>query len=113
MWSTPCTRSPAAEGTGSQGRKLDLLTGLLAQATPLEGRYLLRLVTRNLRLGIGTPTILDALADRARRRPEATGRLWSGRTTSAATSAWWRPRWSAAASTPWRGCGSGRVTRRG
>jgi DNA ligase-1 len=51
-----------AEGTGSQGRKLDLLTGLLTQATPLEGRYLLRLVTRNLRLGIGTPTILDALA---------------------------------------------------
>ena len=51
-----------AEGTGSQGRKLDLLTGLLGQATPLEGRYLLRLVTSNLRLGIGTPTILDALA---------------------------------------------------
>jgi DNA ligase-1 len=52
----------AAEGPGSQGRKLDLLAGLLAQATPLEARYLLRLVTGNLRLGIGTPTILDALA---------------------------------------------------
>jgi DNA ligase 1 len=52
----------AAEGAGSQGRKLELLAGLLAQATPLEARYLLRLVTRNLRLGIGTPTILDALA---------------------------------------------------
>jgi DNA ligase-1 len=52
----------AAEGAGSQGRKLDLLTGLLVRATPLEARYLLRLVTRNLRLGIGTPTILDALA---------------------------------------------------
>jgi DNA ligase-1 len=52
----------AAEGAGSQGRKLDLLAGLLARATPLEARYLLRLVTRNLRLGIGTPTILDALA---------------------------------------------------
>src|SRR6516165_8576947 len=51
-----------AEGPGSQGRKLDLLAGLLAQATPLEARYLLRLVTGNLRLGIGTPTILDALA---------------------------------------------------
>jgi DNA ligase-1 len=50
------------EGTGSQGRKLELLGGLLARATPLEARYLLRLVTRNLRLGIGTPTILDALA---------------------------------------------------
>ena len=52
----------AAEGAGSQGRKLELLTGLLARATPLEARYLLRLVTKNLRLGIGTPTILDALA---------------------------------------------------
>jgi DNA ligase-1 len=52
----------AAEGPGSQGRKLELLGGLLTRATPLEARYLLRLVTRNLRLGIGTPTILDALA---------------------------------------------------
>jgi DNA ligase-1 len=52
----------SAEGPGSQGRKLDLLAGLLALATPLEARYLLRLVTGSLRLGIGTPTILDALA---------------------------------------------------
>ena len=52
----------AAEGQGSQGRKLDLLASLLARATPLEARYLLRLVTKGLRLGIGTPTILDALA---------------------------------------------------
>jgi DNA ligase 1 len=51
-----------AEGPGSQGRKLDLLAGMLARATSLEARYLLRLVTGNLRLGIGTPTILDALA---------------------------------------------------
>ena len=51
-----------AEGPGSQGRKLDLLAGLLGRATPLEARYLLRLVTGSLRLGIGTPTILDALA---------------------------------------------------
>jgi DNA ligase 1 len=51
----------AAEGAGSQGRKLDLLAGLLGRATPLEARYVLRLVTGNLRLGIGTPTILDAL----------------------------------------------------
>src|SRR4029079_3643615 len=52
----------AAEGQGSQGRKLELLAGLLGQATPLEARYLLRLVTGNLRLGIRTATILDALA---------------------------------------------------
>jgi DNA ligase 1 len=55
-------RIAEAEGLGSQGRKLELLGGLLAQATPLEARYLLRLVTGGLRLGIGTPTILDALA---------------------------------------------------
>jgi DNA ligase 1 len=55
-------RIAGAEGPGSQGRKLDLLAGLLDQATPLEARYLLRLVTGGLRLGIGTPTILDALA---------------------------------------------------
>lgn len=52
----------AAAGTGSQGRKLDLLSGLLGQATPLEARYLVRTVTGNLRLGIGTATILDGLA---------------------------------------------------
>ena len=51
-----------AEGAGSQGQKLDLLAGLLKAATPLEARYLVRQVTGNLRLGVGTPTILDALA---------------------------------------------------
>ena len=52
----------AAEGQGSQARKLELLGWLLDRATPLEARYLLRLVTGTLRLGVGTPTILDALA---------------------------------------------------
>jgi DNA ligase 1 len=52
----------AAEGQGSQGRKLTLLVGMLRQATPLEARYLVRTVTGSLRLGIGTPTILDAMA---------------------------------------------------
>jgi DNA ligase 1 len=52
-----------AQGTGSQGRKLAGLVGLLAQATPLEARYLVRTVTGQLRLGIGTATILDALAE--------------------------------------------------
>ena len=52
----------AAAGPGSQTTKLTLLVELLRAATPLEARYLLRLVTGTLRLGIGTPTILDALA---------------------------------------------------
>jgi DNA ligase 1 len=52
-----------AEGTGSQGRKLGGMVALLAEATPLEARYLVRTVTGNLRLGIGTATILDGLAE--------------------------------------------------
>ena len=52
-----------AEGTGSQAAKLAGLVGLLERATPLEARYLVRTVTANLRLGIGTATILDALAE--------------------------------------------------
>ena len=55
-------RIAAAAGPGSQTTKLTLLGELLQAATPLEARYLLRLVTGTLRLGIGTPTILDALA---------------------------------------------------
>jgi len=53
----------AAAGPGSQTARLGLFTGLLRAATPLEARYLVRLVTANLRLGIGTPTLLDALAE--------------------------------------------------
>jgi DNA ligase 1 len=53
----------AAQGTGSQGRKLTGLVDLLARATPLEARYLVRTCTGSLRLGIGTATILDALAE--------------------------------------------------
>ena len=51
-----------AAGAGSQGRKLELFARLLREATPLEARYLVRTVTGNLRLGIGTATILDGLA---------------------------------------------------
>jgi DNA ligase 1 len=52
-----------AQGTGSQARKLAPMVGLLREATPLEARYLVRTCTGSLRLGIGTATILDALAE--------------------------------------------------
>jgi DNA ligase 1 len=52
----------AAAGSGSQARKLALLGSLLDRATPVEARYLVRTVTGTLRLGTGTATILDALA---------------------------------------------------
>ena len=57
-------------GPGVAGPQAGPAGLLLARATPLEARYLLRLVTKGLRLGIGTPTILDALAQVLHRRPD-------------------------------------------
>jgi DNA ligase-1 len=51
-----------ASGTGSMNRKLNLLAGLLTRATPKEAKYLTRIVTGNLRVGIADMTVLDALA---------------------------------------------------
>lgn len=49
-------------GKGSSGRKMDRLTRLIVDASPLEARYLTRTVVGALRLGVGDMTILDALA---------------------------------------------------
>ncbi|MCL5428149.1 MAG: ATP-dependent DNA ligase [Candidatus Marsarchaeota archaeon] len=49
-------------GQGSKEVKLKLLAGLLAEATPVEARYVVRFALGKLRLGIGDATILEALA---------------------------------------------------
>jgi DNA ligase-1 len=51
-----------AEGPGSTELKISLLAGLLANATPKEGKYVIRTATGSLRLGIADMTVLDALA---------------------------------------------------
>ena len=51
-----------ASGSGAVDAKMALLAGLLAAASPLEAKYVLRTVTGNLRLGIADMTVLDALA---------------------------------------------------
>ena len=51
-----------ASGPGSMDQKINLLAGLLANASPKEAKYVVRTVTGNLRLGIGDMTVLDALA---------------------------------------------------
>lgn len=55
-------RMAHATGAGSQEEKLQHLGRLFHSATPLEGRYLVRLVTGKLRLGVADQTLLDALA---------------------------------------------------
>ena len=49
-------------GSGSQEGKISLLSELLNGATPLEAKYLIRFCLGKLRLGIGDPSIIDALS---------------------------------------------------
>ncbi|MEM1583584.1 MAG: ATP-dependent DNA ligase, partial [Nitrososphaerota archaeon] len=51
-----------AVGEGAMEMKVQILVGLLASATPKEAKYILRIVTGKLRLGVADMTILDALA---------------------------------------------------
>ncbi len=50
-------------GEGSLEAKLRHLSGLLADALPLEAKYILRTVTGKLRLGVADYTVLDALSE--------------------------------------------------
>ncbi|MEM0337722.1 MAG: ATP-dependent DNA ligase [Candidatus Caldarchaeum sp.] len=49
-------------GPGAVDVKMSILAGLLAQASPVEAKHILRIVTGNMRLGVADMTILDALA---------------------------------------------------
>jgi DNA ligase-1 len=49
-------------GTGSVEAKVRALSGLLADAKPVEAKYIMRTVTGKMRLGIADMTILEALA---------------------------------------------------
>jgi len=55
-------RMARLSGSGAVDQKLNLLAGLLSDASPDEAKYVLRTVTGNLRLGIADMTVLDALA---------------------------------------------------
>ncbi len=59
------TLRKVAEITGerAQDAKIRLLAGLFSDAKPLEARYIARVVTERLRLGVRDMTILDALAE--------------------------------------------------
>jgi DNA ligase-1 len=49
-------------GEGSIGQKIQRFADLLRRLSPLEARYVVRFAMGQLRLGIGEPTILDALS---------------------------------------------------
>jgi DNA ligase 1 len=49
-------------GTGSLQKKLDLFAGLLSELDPTSAKHLVRITVGKMRLGIGDPTVLDALS---------------------------------------------------
>jgi len=51
-----------SSGSGSQEMKIKLLGELLSNANSLEAKFITRIPLNKLRLGIGDPTILDALS---------------------------------------------------
>jgi DNA ligase 1 len=52
----------STSGTGSLQRKLDLFASLLGELDPSSAKHLVRITVGKMRLGIGDPTVLDALS---------------------------------------------------
>lgn len=51
-----------ASGEGSEDLKIKIMAELINNASPLEAKYITRIPLDKLRLGIGDPTIMDALS---------------------------------------------------
>ena len=51
------------KGSGSHDAKLGILRGLMRKCSPLENKYLLRIITSTLRVGAATMTIIDGIAE--------------------------------------------------
>ncbi|VVB61177.1 DNA ligase [uncultured archaeon] len=54
---------PTLEGSGSQEKKMMLISELLSQASPLEAKYICRTVTGNLRIGVAEGILRDAIVE--------------------------------------------------
>jgi len=52
---------PGQEGAGSVDQKVKMIAELLSSAKPLEARYVVRAVLEDLRVGVGTGSIRDAI----------------------------------------------------
>jgi DNA ligase-1 len=55
-------RVAEAEGSGSQDHKMKMLADILHDATPSEAKYIARIVTGRMRLGVADMTVIDALS---------------------------------------------------
>ncbi len=56
------SKMASASGQGSQEMKINLLSELLASSTPVEAKYILRIVVGKMRIGVAAMTLIDALS---------------------------------------------------
>jgi DNA ligase-1 len=56
------SKMASASGQGSQEMKINLLAELLASSTPVEAKYILRIVVGKMRIGVAAMTLIDALS---------------------------------------------------
>ena len=64
-------------GEGSQDRKISYITELLSQAQPKEGRYIVRTVLEELRIGVAEGIIRDAIAQAFNVEQEIVDYAWN------------------------------------
>lgn len=94
LFSTPLTiervfstfeKLAATSGKGTQDTRIKYLAELLHDATPLDGRYIVRTVVGKLRLGIADMTVIDALAVHSLRKEKLIAPVAGERDSSAPT----------------------------
>ncbi len=68
-------------GKGAIEQKSARLVDLLTQVDSVSAKYVVRILLGNLRLGVGSATVLDALA----KRPSAQWRPWTSRSANRST----------------------------
>jgi len=56
------SKMATSTGTGSQEKKIKILCELLSKSTGAEAKTIVRFCTDNMRIGVGEPTIIDALS---------------------------------------------------
>ncbi len=68
---------PTLTGAGSTGQKVSLISELISNASPEEGKYVVRLILEEMRIGVGEGIIRDALAVAYEIEPELIDKAYS------------------------------------
>ncbi len=67
---------PDINGTGSQEKKIDLVAELLSSASGIEARYIIRTVIGDMRIGVASATVRDAISMAFNKTPEELEKIY-------------------------------------